>query len=341
MRTRCSGETPENKFDPLSMDTTTSKPMVCVWMITYNHSNYIQQAIESVLNQNCQFDFVIQIGDDCSKDDTSKICAKYARMYPEVINYARRHKNLGMISNALVTLSECLATGSKYIAMLEGDDYWTDTHKLQNQIHLLEQNPNASFCFSRVDLLFEHFLKSHKYQDMDDYPELISLDDYLNHYYPIPNLTKVFRSSNVPDYSKKEWGWLKDVRFLDNVFHMLDLMKGPAIFLDQATGVYRIHGESATRSAPEANSWHLEEILLTHYHFAGMSQGKIRDKFEAIRAMHFEKLISFYIALKRYGLTMRVVVRYIFDDRSGSFGSRINSTLRTINMHLAQRGHTD
>jgi glycosyltransferase involved in cell wall biosynthesis len=110
-------------------------------MITYNQEKYISQAIDSVLMQNVNFKYEIVIGDDCSSDDTQLIIKKYTEKYPNLIKPVLRNKNVGALKNLDDVNKRC--TG-KYIITLEGDDYWTDSTKLQTQFDFLEANSEYS-----------------------------------------------------------------------------------------------------------------------------------------------------------------------------------------------------
>lgn len=120
---------------------------VSVAVITYNHEEYIERALKSVINQQTSFDVEIVIGDDCSSDATSDICKKFADQYPDRVIYIRNEKNLRYINNLLNVLDHC--TG-EYIALLEADDYWVTTNKLEKQVSIFEQHPNIVLCFSNA-----------------------------------------------------------------------------------------------------------------------------------------------------------------------------------------------
>jgi glycosyltransferase involved in cell wall biosynthesis len=124
--------------------------VLSVGMITYNHENYIREAIEGVLIQKTEFKIELVIGEDCSTDSTRVICEEYAKKYPHIIRLLAAKKNMGMIPNFIRTLKSC--TG-KYIALCEGDDYWTDPNKLQKQIGFMEKNPEYSFSFHAAGTL--------------------------------------------------------------------------------------------------------------------------------------------------------------------------------------------
>src|ERR1700730_11718775 len=101
-----------------------------VAMITYNHEQFIGQAIESVLAQKVNFEYELVIGEDCSTDGTRAVILDFHRRYPDRIVPLLRERNLGGQKILLGTLAACRG---KYLALLEGDDYWICTDKLQRQ----------------------------------------------------------------------------------------------------------------------------------------------------------------------------------------------------------------
>jgi glycosyltransferase involved in cell wall biosynthesis len=122
-----------------------------VAMITYNHERYIREAIESVLAQEVNFEYEIVIGEDCSTDGTRAIITDFQRRYPGRIKLLVRERNIGGLRNLESTLTAC---SGQYLAILEGDDYWTRTDKLQRQTDFLDAHPDCAICCSRV-LVFD------------------------------------------------------------------------------------------------------------------------------------------------------------------------------------------
>ena len=118
-------------------NTSTEAPMVSVAMLTYNHQNYIGEAIESVLMQKTTFKVQLVIAEDYSPDSTRQIVIDYQKKYPDKIKLILQNENVGASKNN-ISLFENL--NGKYIAALEGDDYWTDPLKLQKQFDFLEEN---------------------------------------------------------------------------------------------------------------------------------------------------------------------------------------------------------
>ena len=121
-------------------------PFVAVWMLAYNHEKYIRNAIESVLMQLTSFTVRLFIGEDCSTDRTKEICLEYKNSNPEKIQLLLNVKN-NIHINGQNTYRACFNSGAKYIAILEGDDYWTDPYKLQKQVEFLEANPDYVICY--------------------------------------------------------------------------------------------------------------------------------------------------------------------------------------------------
>lgn len=141
-----------NKESNLKSINTVEKSSIIITtiIISYNHEKYIEKAIESAVQQQGHFIHEILISDDFSSDNTQQIINKYEKKYPDLIKNVSNKKNIGISSNIKKCFS--LANG-KYVAILEGDDYWTDNRKLEKQMMFLEQNKDCSMCFSRVKFL--------------------------------------------------------------------------------------------------------------------------------------------------------------------------------------------
>lgn len=126
-----------------------TKPLVSICMITYGHEKFIEQAINGVLMQQCNFEIELIISNDCSPDATNTLIETILKTHPKAncINYINHTTNIGMMPNFIFALKKC--TG-KYIALCEGDDYWTDPLKLQKQFDFLEANEDYVICFHKV-----------------------------------------------------------------------------------------------------------------------------------------------------------------------------------------------
>lgn len=125
--------------------------MVSICMITYNHEKYLKKAIDGVLMQKTNFDFELVIANDNSPDATVAIVEEYIQSHPSghKIKFLNNKANLGMMPNFINAIENC---HGKYIALCEGDDYWTDENKLQKQVDFLEKNSDYAICFHHVNI---------------------------------------------------------------------------------------------------------------------------------------------------------------------------------------------
>lgn len=128
-------------------------PMVAIEMITYNHEKYIAQAIESVLIQETSFPYKLIICEDGSSDNTAQICLDYKNKFPDKIDLHLNQTNSGVKINARKLHNLSFNSGAKYIAILDGDDYWLQPSKLQKQVDFLEKHPEYVLCFHKMKIL--------------------------------------------------------------------------------------------------------------------------------------------------------------------------------------------
>lgn len=134
------------------------QPLVAIKCPVYNHEPYLRDCLEGFVMQKTNFPFVAIVHDDASTDASAAIIREYEEKYPDIIKpiyetenqYSKRDGSVGRIMDAAID-----ATGAKYVAMCEGDDYWTDPLKLQKQVDFMEANPEYSMCFHKVNTLIQ------------------------------------------------------------------------------------------------------------------------------------------------------------------------------------------
>jgi glycosyltransferase involved in cell wall biosynthesis len=220
--------------------------LVSVEMITYKHEGYIKQAIEGVLMQETNFDFELIIADDCSPDDTAKVVEDIIKNHPKGyrIKYFRQATNIGMNANADFAIANCKG---KYIAICEGDDYWTDPLKLQKQVDFLESNPEYGLVHTDCKLLYQFdnkFIANKKKKTIkgSHFNALLSGD------YGIATLTVCFKKEVYFNYieqiqpNSKNW-------LLGDLPLWLYISKFYKIhFINEVTCVYRVLEESASQT---------------------------------------------------------------------------------------------
>ncbi len=207
-------------------------PLLSICCITYNHEQFIGQAIESFLMQECNFEFEIVLGEDCSTDKTREILLDYAGKFPDKIKLVLPEHNLGPAGNFINTFKNC---SGKYIAFCEGDDYWTDKNKLQFQVDFLVHNPDFSTCFHTVYELRNAKLKLSEveYSKNDG---IYSLEDFALRSF-IFTLSIVFRNNLKSEFPV----WFKECALPDFALHMLNGQFGKFKGFNKPMAVYRRH----------------------------------------------------------------------------------------------------
>ncbi|OXB16127.1 glycosyltransferase family 2 protein [Flavobacterium reichenbachii] len=166
---------------------------VSVCMITYGHEKFIEEAINGVLMQDVDFDVELIISNDASPDGTDEIVKSIIQNHPRGnwIRYVKHEENIGMMLNSQFVLE---AGKGEFIAICEGDDYWTDSLKLKKQVGFLEKNPDYVMCFHRCQvLLFEDEEKKFIDQPLEEIDYEYSLYGLL-YKWNIPTASIVFKN---------------------------------------------------------------------------------------------------------------------------------------------------
>ncbi|GAB2778873.1 glycosyltransferase [Actinomadura fibrosa] len=201
-------------------------------MLTYNQEKFISQTIESVLMQKTNFSYQLVIGEDASTDATGEICKKYAEKFHDKIKLLSSGKNLGLIQNFIRTYKEC---DGKYVAILDGDDYWTDPYKLQKQVDFMEAYPSHSTVFTGFKKLYpDGRIISKNYSAM---PVTTDFRNIVRQNY-ICSATVMFRNkTDSTDFPN----WIEKFPYGDWPLYLWTSRKGEKIArLEDETAVYRM-----------------------------------------------------------------------------------------------------
>ncbi len=209
------------------------KSSVSVVMITYGHEKFIAEAINGVLMQECEFDVELIIANDCSPDTTDLVVKKIIEEHPNRnwIKYVKHKTNLGMMPNFIWALEQ---TKGKYIALCEGDDYWTDPLKLQKQVGFLDAHPDFVMVTHRVDELKEGEISSADWRwnkKSVDY----TLVDYLYQLF-FHTSSVVYRNIDLPNYINNPNILQGDIAVFTYI-----LSKGKMHYFEEIMSVYRKH----------------------------------------------------------------------------------------------------
>jgi glycosyltransferase involved in cell wall biosynthesis len=215
---------------------------VSVLIITYNQEEFIAQAINSALMQEVSFDYEIIIGEDASTDRTREIVLELEKEYPDRIRVllhdrlaAERDRALGLGGRA--GFLKCLeACRGQYVALLEGDDYWIDVHKLQKQVDFLESDPDFAICCHNVTVFYEDGSKEPANLIPPDQKEVSTLEDLLFINF-LPTCSVVFRRGLFGVLPE----WYSSLTIGDWPLHIMNARHGKIGYINEVMGVYRVH----------------------------------------------------------------------------------------------------
>ncbi|MEW6368885.1 MAG: glycosyltransferase [Acidobacteriota bacterium] len=212
------------------------EPKVSVVLTTYNHERYIAAAIESVLCQETPFRFELLVADDGSTDGTAQVVRAFHASHPDVVRPLLSPCNIGMMRNFCNAYRMCLGG---YVALLEGDDFWTSTKKLQRLSDALDQHPEWSGCFHSARVV-----RAEDTASPHDYPRTkpaapISMPDVIKQN-PACTCSLMFRRDVLADLPP----WLEGLAVGDWPIMLLLASRGPLGFVDENMAVYRIHAGS-------------------------------------------------------------------------------------------------
>ncbi len=257
---------------------------VSVIMVTYNQDRYISQAIDGVLLQQADFPIELIIGEDCSPDNTRDIVLGYQEKYPDRIKAILHPSNIGGAENFRSIYNG--ATGD-YIAMCEGDDYWTDPLKLAKQVAFLEQHADFSFSFHNVNVLDQHTGSSRPHFAPHAMPPQLALNTLLGGNF-IQSCSVVYRRKNVPLLPD----WLQSLPIGDWPLHILHAEKGPFGYIDEIMGVYRILSSGSWAKHPLA--YRIERSIKTALMLDGFLGHKYTAQLSGTAVKWYNNLIDGY-----------------------------------------------
>jgi glycosyltransferase involved in cell wall biosynthesis len=216
-------------------------PDVAVALITYNHAKFVRQSIESVFMQQYPGTIRLIVADDASTDGTPEEIAATVASAPShvAVETVLREKNVGGLANLTGVWQSANASGAAYIALLEGDDYWTDPRKLADQVGYLEAHPSATMSFALAEEL-----------NLYDDPPTTSLvivppvaspafGDLLCGNF-VHTCTVLYRTGIMREFPT----WFAECYFRDWPMHLVHAAAGGVHFLDRVVAVHRQHQSS-------------------------------------------------------------------------------------------------
>lgn len=209
---------------------------VSVSLLTYDHEKYIRECLDSILMQKTSFRFEVLVGDDASSDGTQAILRDYQDRYPDVFKMVLRTQNLGPNRNSYDLLKQ--ARG-KYIAHLEGDDYWTDENKLQIQYEFMEKHPEYAECTHAVQIVDAEGKKSTKKMAFPPAGTVVRAEAWHAQYDPGHILSSFHRNYYMDETHDYTILYRAHPFVGDHTSHLLSLLNGDIFYLGRCMGAYR------------------------------------------------------------------------------------------------------
>lgn len=267
-------------------------PLVSICSITYNHSRFIRQCLDSLLMQKTNFLIEIIINDDCSTDGTTEILREYEQKYPDIVFPVYQEKNVySQGVRGLFNRFVFPKVRGKYVAICEGDDYWIDPYKLQKQVDFLEAHPDYSICYHKV--------------------QIVNADaSEIKGYYPfgVPDVAATFsvadmEQSNIIQTNSVMYRWrFHAEKLLDYVWpgimpndwmlHLVHAMVGKVYYMPEVMGAYRHHeGGIWSMAHQDGNSFWLN-YGYAHMLFFKNAQEVTKMRFDVVMHHVLENVVK-------------------------------------------------
>lgn len=229
------------------------KPYVAIHCLVYNHEPYLRDCFEGFVMQQTNFPFVAIVHDDASTDGSAAIIREYEEKYPHIFKpiyeienqYSKRDGSLERIMNEAIE-----ATCAKYVAMCEGDDYWTNPLKLQKQVDILEADESLMLCCTNCSVVDNHSVEIQAVRGRvvrDDIAGRYNLRDFFRDNHQYPTLSVVYRRTHIQEVAEK-YACTHNAFLGDWTLWICLLIFGDAYFLNEVTCAYRINPTSVTHS---------------------------------------------------------------------------------------------
>ncbi len=254
-----------------------------VLLVTYNHEEYIEEALESILIQKFNDNYEIVVADDLSTDNTVKIINKYKEIYPEKIRILVSNKNLGITKNYERGFKACKG---EYIAVLEGDDYWTTPEKLQKHVDFLDNHRDCVLSFNRF-IVSSVELKIRNIQPWftnSEY-ELIQVTDLIKNNFIGNFSTCVYRADII---GKIDNSLFKVKNVYDWMFNIVVGGYGKIGYLPEVMSVYRLHEKGTWTQKSQVDK--LKEIIESIEIYDEYLEGVYEQEFNEHKTRLYAKL---------------------------------------------------
>ena len=281
------------------------KVMVSVICNTYNHEKYIKSALDGFVMQKTNFEYEVLIHDDASTDSTADIIREYEKKYPDIIKPIYQSENQYSKKVPISKTYQYSRAKGKYIAICEGDDYWTDPFKLQKQFDMMEAHPEVDMCAHAAQLEKNGNLAEFVMPSKEDC--LFTVEDVI---YGgggfVATASLFYRTALIQEPQK-----FMEILFLDYTLQISGSLHGGMLYLADCMSVYRVDTESSWSVSIGKNL----QKRMTHYRrlICSMEQLNIDTEYK------YQKVVNFVIKKTRNAMLYTVYYNKIKVDDADTF----------------------
>ncbi len=263
--------------------TDVTNPALSVLLVTYNHAKYVAQALDSILMQRTDFDFEVVVADDCSSDSTLNIIKEYQQQHSQ-LRVLPAEAHVGISRNYQRGFAACRG---RYIAVLEGDDYWISPRKLQAMSAFLNRNPHCSFCFHRIIRYDQHPETVAVHPAHWTVEQILTANELAGGNFIGGMSTCVYRREIIAALKPQVW----QLEIREWLFNLVVAQHGPIGYVPQILSVYRAHPEGI---------WSLKSLSATLPELL-----KLIDCYDEFLDFKFTRELQAFRQRLAPGLTMR------------------------------------
>lgn len=301
--------TAQAQIDAIAEKCARIKPLVVISCVTYNHEEFLRDALEGFIMQKTDFPFVAVVHDDKSTDNTVDIIEEYAEKYPDIIlpifeeenQYSKHDRSLAKI------MSEARkATGAKYVAHCEGDDYWTNPEKLQKQINFLESHPDYTMCFHNAIMKYEDSDRKDQLAAHVENRDYFPLE-YLTSWF-VPTASSIVRSDVYESEIHKKISSSPAIYNGDEPLWYCCVSLGKTYGMSEPMSVYRIHGAGMhttvfTKPIDKRLNYSITASAILPEPFKSWFKAKAKRELIAIPSALFKGNIKLFSSLFKLGFS--------------------------------------
>lgn len=274
-----------------------SRPLVSIYCLTYNHEKYIRDCLDGFVKQKTSFPFEVIVHDDASTDNTQSIIKEYEGKYPDIIKPIYQVENQYSKKTPFIREFIFPRVSGKYIAICEGDDYWTDDQKLQLQVNAMEENPDCHFCVCGVQEVTTDKTPIGVFHPNEEISDSIINPDQFVYYagkYSFQTSSYLMKYEDWKEYLTNPPAFKKvsDIGDLPMLLYYGTL--GNTAYINRVMSCYRRGGASSYSA--KKNNW-AEDKRIAHFE----KQMKVWELFDEYTKRKYHRLCSLKVAQNMFG----------------------------------------